>query len=194
MTNEVRISEYFWVFLLLISKSTHVLPSFHSIHFLDRKRKVLPSHHFVLLLPGFLNSFSSDNFLDLFFPIENWIRVSTYEIDGLVDTLGRRHSRYPRHTLKILASFYVILIKMRQLWEGSDRNVACPALWNMVRTDMAYRNLCTSVSLGTHIQPGCQTERWDLWSHLEMAEPSCLLQSPDVGRSSEQRAGHIFLE
>lgn len=72
MINEVRISEYFWAALLLISKSTclsFLSPSFHCCHLLNRNSKILPSCHFVLLLPGFPNCFfSSDNFLDFFNP------------------------------------------------------------------------------------------------------------------------------
>lgn len=66
--NEVRISEYFWAALLLISKSTlsFLSPSFHCCHLLNRNSKILPSHHFVLFLPGFPNCFSSDHLLELF--------------------------------------------------------------------------------------------------------------------------------
>lgn len=58
------------------------------------------------------------------------------------------------------------LNKVRQLWEGRDRNVVCHTFRSIVMTEMACRNLCTSMAL----QSDWQTERWDLWSHLDMAK------------------------
>lgn len=95
-----------------------------------------------------------------------------YWLTKLVDELKlwNKHSSTPKCTLEVLIGFKVILIKARQAWEGSDRNVVCPAFWSIVMTEMAYRNVCISMSSHNYIQFNWQTERWDLWSHLEMAK------------------------